>query len=283
MISGYTRVAAVIGDPVKHSLSPEILNRAFSAASLDWCYVAFEVSKGNAVATLEAMETLGLGGLSVTMPHKHDIARAVPNMTPAAAALGAVNCVYRQDGELWGDSTDGDGFVASVASMFGSNFEGTRVLVVGTGGAAKSIVEAFGRSTAAELFVAGRSVSKAGLVAALAPNATPLATDMVIDVLGQSNKKVGAAADLIVQATSVGMDGTDMAGHSPLPAEVLHSGQVVVDVIYQPRVTPLLKMAEEVGAQTVNGVPMLIHQAALAFQRWTGSKPPLEVMLSVLK
>ncbi len=269
MISGRTRLAAVIGDPVRHSLSPAIHNAAFEACALDWVFVALPVAAGHGSRAVEAMRTLAIDGLSVTMPHKADVAAAVDELTAAASALGVSNCLFWREGRLVGDSTDGDGFVAAFASRFETTLEGSRVLVVGAGGAARSIVEAVGRAGAAEVVVTNRSGGRAELAAGLAPQGRVGRYDDADTV---------AAADVVVNATAVGMAGGPDADGCPVPVEGLHAGQRVVDIVYQPRRTPFLAAAETRGAAVADGVGMLVHQAALAFERWTGVAAPIEAM-----
>ena len=263
-LSGSTRVAAVIGSPVRHSLSPAIHNAAFAACGLDWAYVAFDVPAGGAAAALEAMRTLGLAGLSVTMPHKDDVAAAVDECSHAASVLRAVNCVVRlPDGRLRGENTDGDGFVDALAADAGWSPAGARCVVLGAGGAARSIVRALGAAGAAAVVVVNRTASAAAVAAALAGPAG----------------RVGAAhevtaADLVVNATSVGMGGTGV----PCNPDLLRAGQVVVDCVYHPLRTPLLAAAEARGARTFDGVGMLVHQAAHQFRSWTQLEPPVAAM-----
>jgi shikimate dehydrogenase len=268
--TGATRLAAVIGDPVRHSLSPAIHNAAFAALGLDWVYVALPVPAGRGAEAVTAMATLGIEGLSVTMPHKAAVAAAVHRRTAVAERLGVVNCVFVDrsgpEPRLVGDSTDGDGFVRSLRQDDGISLAGARVMVLGTGGAARAIIEAVGRSSPGELVVVGRRPERSRDAAGLAPGAR--AGDAI----------EAGAMDVIVNATPVGMAGGPDPSALPLPAGLLASHQVVVDIVYQPRRTPLLAAAEAAGATTVNGVGMLVHQAALAFEHWTGRPAPVEVM-----
>jgi shikimate dehydrogenase len=267
-ISGSTQVAAVIGMPAKHSLSPTILNAAFEAAGLDWRFVVFEVAAERGSQAVEAMRTLGLGGLSVTMPHKGAAFAAVDDRTPVAEALGAVNCVFWDGDRLVGDSTDGPGFVDSLRVDHAVEVEGRRCLVVGAGGAGRALAWALGRAGAAEVVVVNRSPAPAERAAALAG---PVGRVGTADDVGK--------AELVVNATSLGMGGRDVVDPAlPVDPEALHGGQVVADIVYYPTLTPLLTAAAERGAQTVTGVGMLVHQAAHAFRRWTGEAPSIEAM-----
>ncbi|MGH9156362.1 MAG: shikimate dehydrogenase family protein, partial [Acidimicrobiales bacterium] len=150
---GATTVAAVIGDPIGHSLSPAIHNAGFAAAGLDWVFVAFRVAAGGAGPALAAMRVLGLGGMSVTTPHKADLVALVDRLSPTAATLGAVNAVVVDDGELVGESTDGAGFLAWLRRDEGFDPAGRRCLVRGTGGAGRAVVLALAQAGAAEVAV----------------------------------------------------------------------------------------------------------------------------------
>ncbi len=270
MISGHTRVAALIGSPARHSLSPIILNTAFDELGLDWRFVVFEVAPGEGRAAVAAVRTLDLGGLSVTMPHKDAAYEAVDDRTPVAAALGAVNCVFRDGDRLVGDNTDGPGFVDSLRVDHGVDVAGRRCVLVGAGGAGRALAWALGQAGAADVAVVNRSPGPAQRTAELAGAVGRVgdATDV-------------AKADVVVNATSIGMAGRGRPGDEPaLPvdADSLHSGQIVADIVYFPSETPLLAAAAARGATTVPGIGMLVHQAAHALRRWTGAEPPVAAM-----
>ncbi len=263
--SGSSRLVGVIGDPVTHSLSPTLHNAAFAACGLDWVYVAFPVVRGRGGAAVAAARDLGLAGLNVTMPHKADVAAACDQLTPDAAALASVNTVViRPDGTALGATTDGEGFLAALAGD-GIEVAGRRVLVLGAGGAARAVVLALGRA-GADITVAARRLEMARAAAALAPGALAVGLP---DAVGSA-----AAADVVVNATPLGMGGE----HPPLDAGRLGSGHTVIDLIYHPAETPLLAAARAAGARTQNGLPMLVHQAALSFRLWTGVEAPVDVM-----
>jgi shikimate dehydrogenase len=267
--TGATRLAAVIGSPVRHSLSPVLHNAAFAATGLDWVYVALDVREGTVPDALAGVRALGIGGLSVTMPHKEAVAAACDRLSDDAAVLGAVNCVVLDDGELVGHNTDGPGFVAALAAD-GVTVASRRCVVLGAGGAARSVALAVARAGAADVAVVNRTEERARrAVEQLGPCGRVVALAELHDSV--------AAADLVVNATPVGM-GDPGPGDLPLDPGLLHAGQVVVDLVYQPLETPLVAAARERGAVAMNGVPMLVHQAAVAFELWTGVAPPVAAM-----
>ena len=265
VITGRTRVAAVIGHPVEHSLSPAMHNAGFASLGVDWVYVAFDVAPGGAVAALAGMRALGIAGLSVTMPHKEDVAAAVDVLDPAAAALRSVNTVVAlRDGRLAGHSTDGDGFVASlgaggcaIAGRVGVRPRRRRRGAVdrrrvgrarcGAGRGGQSVRRAARRSRRHSLVHIGRVGSLDDVV----------------------------AADIVVNATSVGMGDARTA---LVPLSCLRGDQVVADIVYHPRRTALLDVAESAGATTIDGLGMLVHQAALQQDLWTGRTPDVAAM-----
>ncbi|MCB1014164.1 MAG: shikimate dehydrogenase [Acidimicrobiales bacterium] len=264
MLSGATRLAAVIGHPVAHSLSPDIHNAAFAATGLDWAYLAFDVAPGDTRAALDAVRALGLGGLSVTMPHKEAVARLVDRCSPDAEALAAVNCVVPgADGELVGENTDGPGLLDALSADHGFTPEGRRCLVVGAGGAARAVVRALAGAGAREVLVVNRTPERAAAALALAGPAGRAAP-----------VEAAADVDLVVNATPVGMD----TPGTPLPGVRFSAGQLVVDLVYHPAETPLLAGAAADGATAANGLGMLVHQAARAFTRWTGVAAPVAAM-----
>lgn len=262
-VSGATRLAGVIGSPVRHSLSPAIHNAAYEACGLDWVYVALEVGEGAAATAFAGMRALGITGLSVTMPHKDAAFSAVDELSVAARQMRAVNCVHLADGRLIGHNTDGDGFVDSLRADAGVDPRGLSVVVVGAGGAARSVIEALGRAGAGRISVVNRTAARASDAAVLA--------GPVGRVGGWDDV---SAADLVVNATSVGLGGEGI----PFATSLLRTGQVVADLVYHPLETPLLAAARAAGAQAVDGLGMLVHQAAHQFRIWTGVEPPVAAM-----
>ena len=265
-------LAAVIGAPVRHSLSPAIHNSAFRAAGLPWVFVAWEVPEGYAAEALASMERFRVAGLSVTMPHKSAVAQALDSLSEEAEILGAVNCVAREtnaDGgaKLVGHNTDGYGIIASLQEDLDFNPEGSDCLVLGAGGAARAAVLALARAGAARVAVANRSQDRAEQAASLG---------------GDKGEVVPADAagefDLVVNATPLGMG--ELVGETPISPMLLRPDQTVLDLIYSPAETVLLAQASDRGAAACNGLGMLVHQAARAFEIWTSLPAPLEAMAS---
>jgi shikimate dehydrogenase len=278
-INSSTAIAAVIGDPVKHSLSPVIHNVGFKSLGIDWVYVACEVKEGEAQAALDAMKVLGLRGLSVTMPHKTAIASLVDSVSLPAQALHSVNTVeVAANGSLVGHSTDGDGLVASLKEQ-GVIVQGQAILILGAGGAARSVIDALQRHDCREIFVANRSLEHAQSAVALAPeisNAVSIADAATL-------AEAAANSDIIINATSVGMTksrevvpGNVLA--TPIPIDLIRADHIVMDLVYHPIETELLRLTRSRGALAIDGLGMLVHQAALQQQIWTGLMPNVSDM-----
>ncbi len=259
--------AAVIGDPVLHSLSPTIYNAAFEYDQVNWSYSAVNVTTEQVSYVLEDMREPDVGGLSVTMPHKEIVADLVDETTRHAERLGAVNCVSKNGSILVGHNTDGEGFIKAIEAETNEGAQGKSYLVIGAGGAAKAISLALGEAGAAEVIVSSRNDSKSKSAASLAGK------------VGRSGSlSEPEEVDVIINATPIGMRGTANENQLPLPVESVHKDQLVVDLIYHPLQTEFLKNASRIGARTMNGIGMLIHQAALQYALWTNKEAPLEVM-----
>jgi shikimate dehydrogenase len=256
------RLAAVIGSPVKHSLSPVMHNAVFQATGLDWRFVAFDLVAGGVPAAVAAMAALDIGGYAVTMPHKASAAAAVDEIDEASAALDSVNTiVLRDDGSTLGASTDGAGFVASVLES-GVALTGAAVVVLGAGGAARSIVHALARSGVSRITVVNRTAGRAREMLALGDSIEVGGFDAIGD------------CSLLINATSVGMGGSA----SPVDPTLLHSGLTVADIVYHPIETTLVRDARDAGARVIDGLGMLVHQAVLQQELWTGVRSDPAVM-----
>lgn len=258
--------AGVIGFPIRHSLSPIICQAAFDELGLDWIYAAFEVAPGEAGRALDAMRDRGMVGFSVTMPHKADVAAAVDELSPAAAGLGVVNCVARDGDRLIGHNTDGAGFCDALLAE-GVELAGIGCAVLGAGGAARAVVAELACRGVGEVAVIARRPEAAASAAALAGSVGTTAGPADVGRYG-----------LVVNATPVGMAETEGAGNLPLDPDLLHAGQHVAELVYNPLRTPLLTECHRRGVPASTGVGMLVYQAAHAVRIWTGAEPPVEVM-----
>jgi shikimate dehydrogenase len=262
VVRGSTRVLGVIGWPVTHSLSPAIHNAAIDALGLDLVYVALPVPPGEAAEALDGLRSLGLLGVNVTMPHKTDVAHT---RTEDADRLDAVNTVVITDVGLGGHNTDAPGFDRMLRHDEGFDPAGAEVLLYGAGGAARACALALARGGAARITVALRDPTRSALLERAVEGLGTPVTAVPFD------RAPDRGADLIVNATPLGAHGED------LPTPALGPGVVVIDLLYH-EVTPILARAREAGATTAGGLGLLLHQAALSFELWTGQVPPLDVM-----
>ncbi|MGI9608129.1 MAG: shikimate dehydrogenase [Acidimicrobiales bacterium] len=261
----------MIGWPVEHSRSPTIHNAAAAECGVDLAYVAFPVAPGDGATAAESGRTLGLRGLSVTMPHKEDVIAALDQLSPAAELLGAVNCIVNDEGRLVGHNTDGSGFVRGFEHDTGLKLAGRSVLVVGAGGAARSIICACAAAGAADVIVVNRTAQRAEEAAELA------------GAVGRVGSAADVAhADVIVNATSLGMDDTSNRGLLAIDLAGARPGAVVIDIVYRPEITPLRSAATELGLEHHGGLSMLTGQAIEQFELWTGKTPSFEALRSVL-
>ncbi len=270
-LTAQTTLVGLLGWPVHHSLSPAMHNAAFRALGLDWAYLPLAVPPESLPEALAGLKALGFRGVNVTIPHKEKVLAGLDEVAPEARSLGAVNTVVITDGRLAGHNTDVAGFLAALDT---AGCAPCRAVVLGAGGAARAAVYAL-LSRGVTVIVANRSPQRAqGLVASLsAPSrradTCTLETQPLRDALSRS--------DLLVNATPAGM--WPDVDATPLPAGTrLHDGLAVMDLVYNPLETLLLRQARQAGAKTINGLDMLIHQGAAAFRLWTGQDPPLAIM-----
>lgn len=278
-VRGTTRVVAILGDPVDHSLSPAMHNAAYAALGLDYVYVPLRAPRAKLRDAIRSLRTLGIVGLNVTVPYKEDVARLVDRQSDTARAIGAVNTVYLAGDEIVGDNTDAEGF-ARASSENSVKIRGARVLVIGAGGSARAVLYALGRGGAAEVVVANRTRSKAArLVRALAP-AFPAGSALVasgLDALG--DRSLLATRTLVVNSTPVGLKGGEFLAYEVVatPERCAH-----FDLAYGKTATPFLREAARAGRPTVDGRHMLVYQGAAAFRLFTGKKAPVAAMFAAV-
>ncbi len=266
-----TELAGIIGDPIGHSLSPVIHNAAYKQLGLDWHYSAYLVKKSNIAEAIRGALALSLRGLSVTMPHKGSVYALADRKSETVEQLGAANTISFIDGQIVADSTDGQGLLDDILD-WGFIPLNKKIVVLGTGGAARAAVLALGNSGVSEVVVLGRRIEMAREVANLAPGRSNYG--LIEDI------KLLAKADMFINATPVGMTDNNELSASRLNCleNILTERHWLFDMIYSPLETPMMKMAGALGAKVRNGLGMLIHQAAIQFYLWTGYEAPIQVM-----
>lgn len=278
VLSGTTKVLGIIGKPVRHSLSPLMQNAALEACGLDYVYVPFEVLPENIGMAIGGLKALGVAGFNVTIPHKTDVMSYLDELDESAVAAGAVNTVKNVSGRLVGFNTDGDGLLRSLADDLGFDPQSCTIVVIGAGGAARGAIAALCRAGAKRIVIANRSHDRATELAS-AMSARFCGTELSIATGYDELCSCLPHSDLLINTTSVGMN------HDRIPflcLNALSSTAKVYDMVYSPRVTPLLSEAAELGLMGVNGLGMLAAQGELAFTIWTGEIPPKGLMKRAL-
>jgi shikimate dehydrogenase len=272
LISGKTRLLALIGHPVEHSLSPRMHNAAFAADGLDFVYVCLDVDPDDLPAAVKGAAALKLRGFNITMPHKRAMIPLLDELDEGARISGAVNTVVIEDSTLRGYNTDGGGMVMACREA-GIELSGRRVLLLGAGGAAAAIAVAFGGAGIDKLHIANRSVEHAiELRDKLREAGMEKVEVHPLDALDEAVPE----AEVVVNATSLGMKEGDPL---PIPAGYVEDGKAVCDAVYRPDAeTSLIRLARERGARVATGERMLLYQGVLAQKLWTGREPNVKAM-----
>ncbi len=277
-INGATRLAGIIGHPLEHTLSPVMHNAAYEAMGLDWVFVPLHVQdECGLLVVLAAIRKLPFVGVNVTMPYKQTVMCLCDEVAETASLAGAVNTIQCCEGRLVGYNTDGRGLTESLATDAGFDPTGRDVVLLGAGGAAAAALISLALEHAKRITVLNRDEARAR---SLVERVGTQLTDVELDAGGLSADaaKTVRAADLVVNATPVGMGAQDT---SPVPAEWLRSEQVVADMVYGAQPTALVRAAREAGAVAVDGLGMLVCQGATAIEIWHGEavvRAPRDVM-----
>ncbi|MBS7344487.1 MAG: shikimate dehydrogenase [Caryophanon sp.] len=263
---------AVIGDPIKHSKSPEMHHFWYEDMQEDAAYVPIHVTPDTLAQAVESMKLLGASGWNVTIPHKETILPLLDALDEQAAKMGAVNTVVRQpDGTLKGYNTDGLGFVRSLEEAIGDTQKSARLLIIGAGGAARGIAFALQASGYTTITIANRTVEKAAAIVEEMQAGEAISLQQAGEQLAQF--------DILVQTTSAGLsDDFSM----PFPLTHLREGAIVADIVYNPLITPFLQAAQQQGARIVTGVGMFVHQGAIAYEHWLHKTPNTNAMIARL-
>nr|MDO8110863.1 shikimate dehydrogenase [Candidatus Sigynarchaeota archaeon] len=275
-ISGKTKILCVIGDPIEHTMSPAMHNAAIQALGLELVYVAFHVKQDQLKQAFDGFRALGILGINVTIPHKINVMQYLDDIDPVAKGIGAVNTVKNIGGKLHGRNTDADG-AAQALKNGGVVLKASKIALIGAGGAARAVGFALVREGSNVTILARH-------------DDVPAAADIVRDIkilfpsgkidsceLGkESMDKVMPGANVVINATPVGMHPN--ANQCIIDATCFHSGMHAFDLVYNPHDTLFLKHAQSAGCKVVHGIDMLAHQGAMAFEWWTGTKPPVDIM-----
>jgi shikimate dehydrogenase len=272
---GETRLCGIIGDPIEHIMSPVMHNAAFEKMKIDYFYVLFRVKREQLAKAIEDMRALNIRGLNVTIPHKVAIIPFLDKLDPLAEKIGAVNTVVNDEGILTGYNTDATGFLQALLER-GIEPKGKNIVILGAGGASRAI--SFILAERGSNLVILNRLLELDWAEELASKLSKIFTKEVEALeLNEANlAEVLEKADILINATRVGM--TPNIDETLVPFNLLKPSLVVFDIVYNPIKTRLLREAEQAGAETISGIDMLVYQGALAFEKWTGLKAPIELM-----
>ena len=272
-IYGKTKICSLIGDPVEHTMSPAMHNAAYKKLGLDYVYVPFHVKPDELAKAVAGLRALNVRGFNVTIPHKVSVIPLLDKLDSLAEKIGAVNTVVNTEGDLLGYNTDAEGFLQALLEN-GIKPQGKRVVVLGAGGASRAITYILAKNEArVTILNRQQELDWAEDISRLIKK--DFGKEVKVYELGQLAGAI-ENTDLLVNATSVGM--SPASQDSPVPAQLLNKVPAVFDIVYNPIETRLLREAKAAGAKTISGVDMLAWQGALAFEKWTGQKAPLDLM-----
>ena len=278
-LTGHTRIVGVIGDPVEHSRSPQMHNAAFAKAGLDYVYVPFHVRPDDLADAIAGFKATNIVGINVTLPHKPAVIPHLTSISREAELIGAVNTLTFANGKIHGDNTDAPGVLKALEENGNMSVPvGENVVVLGAGGAARAVVVALALRGVASITIANRTVEKAIALA----EEMDRQTGVSMQGMGLADERLPLMirqSKLLVNTATTSMDVTQ-----PLliSADWLQPNTIVYDIVYTPPVTPLMQAATERGCRTLGGVGMLVHQGAIAFEKWTGVTPCTETMRQAL-
>ena len=279
LLTGHTRIVGVIGDPVEHSRSPQMHNAAFAKAGLDYVYVPFHVLPNDLAAAIAGFQAINVVGINVTLPHKQAVISHLTSISWEAELIGAVNTLTFTDEGIHGDNTDAPGVLRALEENSNMSVPvGENVVILGAGGAARAVVVALALAGVASITIANRTVERAVALA----EEMGQKTGVSMRGLGLTDAQLPVAVReslLLINTATVSMDTT----HPLLiSADWLQPGTIVYDIVYTPPVTPLMRAAAARGCETLGGIGMLVHQGAIAFEKWTGIAPCTETMHQAL-
>lgn len=280
-ITGNTRIVGILGDPVSHSLSPQMQNAAFAHMGLDICYVPLHVRGENLTAAVKGLVALDFIGANVTIPHKVAIIDLVHELAESARLAGAINTLVIENGSVTGHNTDGEGFIRSLEEVITVNYRQTPVFMAGAGGAARGIAVALAQKGIPSLILLNRTRSRAEALQSFLSQDFP-GLEVLVRTPEEDYGDLLTRSRLVVNATTVGMEGR--LKRPPLNVDKLSEEHVVCDIVYtRSQETPFLVAARKKGAKTLGGTGMLLHQGAVAIHLWTGAEPPIDIMRQAIE
>jgi shikimate dehydrogenase len=270
-----TKLFFLLGTPLGHSVSPPMHNCVFEKLGLDHIYLPVEVEADNLERTFKGLTCMNVQGFNVTIPHKIRIMDLLDDLDPLAKTIGAVNTICIQDGKTIGFNTDGEDFIRSLKEETGLDCQGKRFFLLGSGGAARAISMTLADQGAERVFLCNRTVEKAEALASEINRKIRNCAQIVLPEIARQ-REVIENCDALVNCTSLGMHPKDDI--LPIDESLIDSHLVVVDIVYNPLITKLLRVAESKGCQICRGLGMLIYQGAAAFKLWTGREPLVSEM-----
>lgn len=275
-ITAHTRALGLLGYPVTHSKSPEMLNEVCRILEIPAVYLAFQVEPSQLKEAVAGLRSLHFIGFNVTIPHKVAIIPYLDELDDTAQEIGAVNTVVNRNGKWIGYNTDGVGYLRSLQEEYELPLDQQTVTILGAGGAARAVSITLAKAGVKEIIIANRTLENANSLAKVVGNWTTTSTVSLTDA-GQSINR----SSLLINTTSIGM--TPNVEGVPIPRAYLHKNLIVSDLVYRPRITSLLAAADKIGAKTHTGLGMLLHQAAVAVELWFGKKAPTGAMRAILE
>ncbi len=273
-ILGTTKITGLLGNPVKHSISPRIHNHAFSSLGLDYCYIPLGCEPNDLEGLIKTLRALKFAGANVTIPYKSDVVPFCDEISDLSQLTGTVNTLFIKDSKLCGTTTDGDGFLSALRE---DNFDPTEknIVILGNGGTSRTLAMILAHEKIpATLTLVGRNISKVQPLAEEVTQKTgfEVTTGTFTD---DSTQKKFLSADIVINCTPVGMNPAEP--FSPISLKQMHKQCYYFDAIYNPAETPYLKQAREIGARGQNGLRMLLLQGLASFKYWTGHTAPVEL------
>lgn len=268
-----TKTYAVIGDPIDHSLSPNIHNAAFKELGLDCTYIAYRVPKGELVAGIKSLKSINIAGFNVTIPHKIEMIKHLDSLDEDCSVIGATNTVTNDNGKLSGYNTDMEGFLDPIKKRELA-IKDSKVLLLGAGGAARAIVAGFAKEKAHNITIANRTKEKANALVQFADKIGIEAKAITLNEVAESASEYS----FIVNATPIGLKNEP----APISTKTMNEKSVVYDIVYMPMNTELIKQSKKNGATIIYGYEMLLSQATRAFKIWHGVDAPYEKMKKAL-